>query len=114
MHWKIRKRIRRIAVEITVKPAEYLKRPYGRMVIPEPDGTFRAEIIEFPGCIAVGDTVGAALANLERAADSWLQATIGKGLRVPEPIERGEYRGERVVRRLRPLLPQHLGRQRTR
>jgi len=83
---------------MTVKPAEYLKRPYGRVVVPESDGTFQAEIIEFPGCIAVGDTAGEALANLERVADSWLQATIAKGLRVPEPIESVDYSGKLVVR----------------
>jgi len=73
--------------EIPMQPAEYLKRPYGRVVVPESDGSFRAEIMEFPGCIAVGDTASEALANLERVAHSWLQATIAKGLRVPEPIE---------------------------
>ncbi len=83
---------------MTVKPAEYLKRPYGRVVVPESDGTFQAEIIEFPGCIAVGDIAGEALANLERVADSWLQATIAKGLRVPEPIESVDYSGKLVVR----------------
>jgi predicted RNase H-like HicB family nuclease len=81
-----------------VKAAEYLKRPYGRVVIPEEDGSFRAEIVEFPGCIAVGDTAAEALANLERVADSWLQATLAKGLHVPEPIESAEYSGKLVVR----------------
>ena len=33
--------------------AEYLKAPYGRVVVPESDGTFRAEITEFPGCSRV-------------------------------------------------------------
>jgi predicted RNase H-like HicB family nuclease len=83
---------------MTVKAAEYLKRPYGRVVIPEQDGTFRAEIVEFAGCIAVGDTAAEALANLESVAESWLQATIAKGLRVPEPIESTEYSGKLVVR----------------
>jgi|SRR5215510_562994 len=83
---------------MTVKAAEYLKRPYGRVVIPEEDGSFRAEIVEFPGCIAVGDTAAEALANLERVADSWLQATLAKGLHVPEPVESAEYSGKLVVR----------------
>ena len=83
---------------MTVKRAEYLKRPYGRVVVPESDGTFRAEIIELPGCIAVGDTAAEALANLESVARSCLQATIAKGLRVPEPIEAVEYSGKLVVR----------------
>ena len=81
-----------------MQPAEYLKRPYGRVVVPESDGTFRAEIVEFPGCIAVGDTAAEALANLESVAESWLQATIAKGLRVPEPIENTEFSGKLVVR----------------
>src|SRR5262245_14319931 len=85
-------------MEISVKAGDYLKLPYGRVVVPESDGTFRAEIIEFPGCIAVGDTAGEALANLESVAESWLQATIAKGLRVPEPVESTEYSGKLVVR----------------
>src|SRR5262245_32007091 len=83
---------------MTVKPPEYLKRPYGRVVVPESDGIFRAEIIEFPGCIAVGDTAAEALTNLESVAQSWLQATIAKGLHVPEPVESAEYSGKLVVR----------------
>lgn len=81
-----------------MKVGEYLKRPYGRVVIPEQDGTFHAEIVEFPGCIAVGDTAAEALANLESVAESWLQATIAKGLHVPEPVESTEYSGKLVVR----------------
>jgi len=81
-----------------MKPTDVIKRPYGRVVLPEPDGTFRAEIIEFPGCIAAGDTAAQALTSLEAVAESWLEATIAKGLRVPEPIESTEYSGKLVVR----------------
>jgi predicted RNase H-like HicB family nuclease len=79
-------------------PAEYLREPYGRVVVPESDGTFRAEIIEFPGCIAVGDTAAEALSNLEDVASSWLEATIAKGQNVPEPIENVGFSGKLVVR----------------
>ena len=78
--------------------AEYLKKPYGRFVVPESDGTFRAEIIEFPGCIAVGETAAEALANLEDVAASWLEATLARGQRIPEPIENVEFSGKLVVR----------------
>jgi predicted RNase H-like HicB family nuclease len=78
--------------------AEYLKKPYGRFVVPESDGTFRGEIIEFPGCIAVGDTAAEALANLEDVAASWLEATLARGQRIPEPIENVEFSGKLVVR----------------
>jgi predicted RNase H-like HicB family nuclease len=84
-------------------PTEYLRRPYGRVVVPEMDGTFHAEIVEFPGCIATGDTAAEALANLESVAESWLEATIAKGLHVPEPIENAGYSGKLVVRLAKTL-----------
>ena len=83
--------------------AEYLKKPYGRVVLPEPDGTFRGEIIEFPGCIAVGNTPAEALASLEDVAAAWLEATLAKGQRVPEPVENSDYSGKLVVRLPRSL-----------
>jgi len=87
-----------VATEKTMASAEYLKKPYGRFVVPESDGTFRAEIIEFPGCIAVGETAAEALANLEDVAASWLEATLARGQRIPEPIENVEFSGKLVVR----------------
>lgn len=87
-----------VATEKTMALAEYLKKPYGRFVVPESDGTFRGEIIEFPGCIAVGDTAAEALANLEDVAASWLEATLARGQRIPEPIENVEFSGKLVVR----------------
>jgi antitoxin HicB len=84
--------------EAAMAPAEYLKKPYGRTVVPESDGTFRAEIIEFPGCIAVGDTAAEALGNLEDVAASWLEATIARGQHIPEPIENTAFSGKLVVR----------------
>lgn len=81
-----------------MSPTEYLKRPYGRFVVPESDGTFRAEIIEFPGCIATGDTAAEALASLEDVAESWLEATLAKGQKVPEPIENVPFSGKILVR----------------
>lgn len=81
-----------------MSPAEYLKKPYGRLVVPDSDGTYSAEIIEFPGCIAVGDTAAEALANLEEVAASWLEATLARGQRVPQPIENEEFSGKTSVR----------------
>ncbi|MBV8565277.1 MAG: toxin-antitoxin system HicB family antitoxin [Methylobacteriaceae bacterium] len=81
-----------------MEPAEYLKRPYGRTVVPERDGTFRAEIIEFPGCIATGDTASEALANLDRVAESWLEATLARGQHIPEPVENSPFSGKLVLR----------------
>ena len=81
-----------------MSPAEYLKKPYGRVVVPEPDGTYRAEIVEFPGCLATGDTAQDALAKLEDVALAWLDATLTKNKRVPEPIENDEFSGKLMLR----------------
>jgi|HubBroStandDraft_1064217.scaffolds.fasta_scaffold290534_2 predicted RNase H-like HicB family nuclease len=79
--------------------AEYLKKPYGRLLIPEEDdGGYRGEIIEFPGCFAEGETAAEAAANLEDAAYSWLESTIAKGQTIPQPMEELEYSGKLVVR----------------
>ena len=79
-------------------PIEYLKRPYGQLVVPESDGSFRAEIMEFPGCIALGSTPAQALATLEEVAESWIEAALGQGQDIPEPMENLEYSGKLVVR----------------
>lgn len=78
---------------------EILRKPYGRTVMPEPDGTFRAEIIEFPGCIAIGETAVEALTSLEDVATSWLEVAISKKQTIPEPIESVDgFSGKLVVR----------------
>jgi antitoxin HicB len=89
---------RTIALEANRTACEHLKKPYGRYVVPESDGTFRAEIVEYPGCIAVGDTAAEALSNLENVAASWLEAVLAKGQRVPDPIENAGFSGKLVVR----------------
>jgi antitoxin HicB len=66
--------------------------------MPEPDGSFRAEIIEFPGCIALADTASEALAKLEEVALSWLDVVLAKGQTVPDPIEGTNFSGKLVVR----------------
>lgn len=81
-----------------LKPAEILKRPYGRTVTPEPDGSFFAEIVEFQGCIATGETAAAALTTLEEVAEAWLENALANGQSIPEPIETSDYSGKFVFR----------------
>jgi antitoxin HicB len=76
------------------KPADYLKLPYGRVVVPEEDGTFRAEIVEFPGCMATADSALEALGNLEEVAESWLQSMIDRGQSIPEPMDASGFSGK--------------------
>lgn len=78
--------------------SEHLKKPYARVLVPETDGSYRAEIMEFPGCITLGDTQAEALESLERVAESWIEATIEIGQKIPEPNECQEYSGRLVVR----------------
>lgn len=77
---------------------EILKRQYARTVFPECDGTYRAEILEFPGCLAVGDTPEEALSSLEAVAESWLESALAKGLAIPEPMAETEYSGKLMLR----------------
>jgi len=79
-------------------PAEYLKQPYSRLVVPESDGTFRGEILEFPGCIAAGDTASETLSKLEDVAESWVQSMLDRGQHIPEPLEVNNYSGKMVLR----------------
>ena len=67
-------------------PAEYLKRPYARLLFPEQDGSWSAEILEFRGCFVTGDTAEEALQNLERVAESWILGMIAKGENIPHFI----------------------------
>lgn len=84
--------------EMTDAIGPYLKRPYTRLVVPEEDGTFRGEILEFPGCFATGDTPAEAYAKLEAVAADWLAAALERGQSIPEPFENTEFSGKLVLR----------------
>ena len=76
----------------------YLQQPYARIVIPvEPSG-FHAEILEFPGCFAQGEKVEEAYANLERAAESWIEVCLAQGKSIPEPSSSVSYSGRIALR----------------
>lgn len=87
-----------MASENVSTPAEILKRPYHRVVVPDESGLFGAEIAEFPGCLAVGDTAADALANLEEVAEGWLLGVIERKQPIPAPSEEPEYSGKLVLR----------------
>ncbi len=79
-------------------PADYLKKPYTRLLVPEDDGSYRAEMFEFPGCIATGDTANDALSSLEEVAASWIESALSRGQKIPEPIEDNDFSGKLVLR----------------
>ena len=87
-------------------PEAYLKEPYSRILIPNDDGTFSGEVLEFPGCVAEGDTANQAMENLEAAAMSWIEASLEQGLDIPEPSLNQGFGGKVALR-----LPRSLHRQ---
>ena len=62
-------------------------------VTPDENGGFSARMPDFPGCFAEGETAAEALANLERAALSWLEAALDQGLAVPPTTREDPGRG---------------------
>src|SRR6266852_4372633 len=87
---------------------EYLKEPYARILIPEEEGGYSAEILEFPGCFAEGETADEAMQTLEHAADAWIQAALDQGQEIPPPFRNQGYGGKIALR-----LPKSLHRQAT-
>jgi antitoxin HicB len=79
-------------------PQEYLQQPYARVVIPvEPNG-YHAELLEFYGCFAQGQTIEEAYKNLELAAESWIENALALGHEVPQPSSAIDYSGRIVLR----------------
>jgi len=89
---------------MTVK--EYLQQPYARIVIPLEEGGFFAELLEFFGCVAQGETVTEAFDNLEAAAEAWIENALEQGHEIPKPSSAIDYSGRIVLR-----LPQGLHQQ---
>ena len=80
-----------------VSPAEYLKLPYARVLTPESDGSFRAEILEFAGCVTSASESTEALKKLEVVAADWIEAAAARGQLVPEPLAGARYSGKLQV-----------------
>jgi predicted RNase H-like HicB family nuclease len=86
---------------------EYMRRPYSRVLIPDADtGTYTAEVAEFPGCVAQGDSPKEAYEALEEVAREWLAATIDAGKAVPDALAENEYSGRIALRLPRSLHKQ--------
>lgn len=91
------------------KAEEYLKQPYARIIIPHEDGSFSAEILEFTGCFAQGDSPKEALKNLHSAAKEWIEACLRRSRDIPPPTATQGYSGTVSLR-----LPKALHRQASR
>jgi predicted RNase H-like HicB family nuclease len=84
----------------------YLHRPYARIVIPDEGGGYHAEILEFPGCYAQGESPDDAYKNLEEAAEAWIEVCLDKGQTIPDPSSSLGYGGNVLLR-----LPRSIHRQ---
>jgi len=94
-------------VETYIKTsADYLREPYTRVLIPEEEGGYSAEILEFPGCYSQGETAEEAIQNVEEAARNWIEATLASGKPIPDPSSHYQYGGKIALR-----LPRSLHRQ---
>lgn len=71
----------------------YLRKPYARVIIPDDAGRYAAQILEFPGCFAEGDTPEEAYRNLQEAAENWLDSAHSQGMAIPEPFATQGYSG---------------------
>jgi predicted RNase H-like HicB family nuclease len=83
--------------------SKYLKLPYHRVLVPAEEGGYFAEIMEFPGCIAEGDTPDEAYKNLEEVAAEWIDGTIRDGQPIPPPAIDHSYSGKFALRLPRDL-----------
>ena len=82
---------------------EYLRAPYTRVIVPDEDGRYVAEILEFEGCVADGETEAQALKNLAKVTKAWVSARLSSGMFIPEAFGMPEMSGRFALR-----LPQSL------
>ncbi len=91
-------------IKMTNTPDELLKNPYARILTPDPQGHgYSAEILEFPGCFAEGDTPDEAYKNLEKSATAWIEAALDMGQEIPEPSISQGFSGKIALRLPRSL-----------
>ncbi|MDY6833802.1 MAG: type II toxin-antitoxin system HicB family antitoxin [Chloroflexota bacterium] len=63
-----------------------LDKPYLRVFIYDEESSgYTAMVLEFPGCITEGETIGEANRMLEEAAELWVQAAKDMRQDIPEP-----------------------------
>lgn len=78
--------------------AEYLARPYSKVLMRDEAGGYVAQLLEFPGCIAEGESPDEAIQGLDEAMEDWIEEVLNAGKPVPEPIEALGYSGRLVLR----------------
>jgi antitoxin HicB len=76
----------------------YITLPYTRELVREDDGTWFARVLEFPGCMTVGETQQEALEMLDDAMAAWVRARLEDREKIPAPSTTDDFSGRFVVR----------------
>lgn len=90
-------------VKLNKTADQFLEEPYARLLIPNEEGGYTAEILEFPGCISQGRTANEAIKNLNDAAKSWVEASLEYGREIPSPASNYDHSGKVALRMPRSL-----------
>jgi predicted RNase H-like HicB family nuclease len=72
---------------------EHLRKPYARVIVPDDEGRYAAQVLEFPGCYSEGESPDDAYRNLEEAAQNWIESALEQGLPIPPPSASQGYSG---------------------
>ena len=64
---------------------ELVRRPWSRDVVVDEDGSYIASVPELEGCFAAGDTLSAALSELDEVVREWLEIALEEDSPIPEP-----------------------------
>ena len=73
--------------------AEYVARPYARILTPAEEGGYIAEVLEVPGAMSQGETAEEAVKMVNDALGGIIAVMLEDGENIPEPIGFNEYSG---------------------
>ena len=66
--------------------AEYVTKPYTRMLTPAEEGGYTVEVLEIPGAISEGDTPDEAMAMIDDALGGVIAVMLEAGETIPAPL----------------------------
>ncbi len=83
---------------IAMEVERRMRMRYSHNLIRNEDGSYFAQIIEFPGCMTEGDTPAQALEMLDDAMRTWLCGRLEDRLDIPDPANDEALSGKFIVR----------------
>lgn len=78
---------------VSPRVSQILRQPYARIIMPDDQGGYAAQLLEFPGCFADGESAQETYNNLEEVAESWLESALAQGMGIPPPFATQGYSG---------------------